>query len=464
MNVMNEGISAQSPALRAPVSTPTPQHLVARLVYSPTQAARFVRWSMAIVAILLGVNTLRSLVGVLSTPRVYDKDFVQDYLIGAALLHDVDPYLPQRELAERFVPMAAEYAFATLIPSPTPHAPTLALLFAPFALLDYATAAAVWLAFEYLLLAATLYLLFRAAGVAINPLGLIAVTMFTTTLHPVVFELLMGQVMILLLFFLAAARLALLSSRPVVGGALLGLALLVKPVTWPLGLLLLVRKEWRSSIAMAVTVAFGYLAALVLIGPERLVTYFTRVLPLVNGLYRSSAWNSSTWALGWRIFDGTGSTAQPGIVAAPILDAPELAAPTAAILTLAMVGFAGYLAWRQRHLDPALGIAICVSIVVSPVSWDYYRVLAIVPAALVLQSLARRQLPPGETLVALVTLMLVIPSSQHWGLLAVVLAGLPLTRETLLAFPPIPALLSLMPVVAVSALAWLVASPKGTSP
>ncbi|MBC7262372.1 MAG: hypothetical protein H5T63_10195 [Chloroflexi bacterium] len=111
--------------------------------------------------------------------------------------------------------------------------------------------------------------------------------------------------------------------------------------------------------------------------------------------------------------------------------------------------------WKRRSLEASLGVMICVGILISPISWRHYLVLAFIPVAQVVHWLVCHQWPARETNGALIVAGLLI---VDWGRLVTYLAGTGPVVEGDIAVPFGLALVTLMPAVAVGALACLVAS------
>src|SRR3990172_1765021 len=126
-----------------------------------------------------------------------------------------------------------------------------------------------------------------------------------------------------------------------------------------------------------------------MVGLGRVVRYFSEVLPKESETYRAVVSNLSVWSFGWRAFDGTGPTASGSVVLSGLygVTAPPLvSSATAALITstglAALVLASAYLGVRRvRGLSASLGLMICASILISPVSWGHYLVLAAIPVA-----------------------------------------------------------------------------------
>lgn len=433
-------------------ATTTSMHLLTRFVYSPSLLARLARIALATVAVGLGLRSFVNLLFSMASPEVYRMDFPQLYFMASAFGRGMDLYLPLNVLAEKLTPEST----VSLPSHPTPHPPTMGLLILPLGWVDYTTSATIWfLAKALFFLPGTVFLLFRATS---PPTGIARIALLSVALlawYPVNYELYTGQVTLPILFFVIAARHALLRQRETLAGAMLALALLMKPVTWPLMVPLLIRRRWMALGATVGGTAVGYALALAVLGPAQLIRYFIAVPATVTALYQASPWSLSLWGLGWRVFAGTHSPIMSSLQAPPLVDLSALA-PVAAVLltTLSVVG--GSLITRRCSLDCALGAVLALSIVVSPVAWDYYLPLAILPVAQLVEWLAQHRLPIGPTMAALWTGMLLSVSTQHWGWLAVMVSGLPISDDALHAFPPGLALLTMMPAVGALMLAGLV--------
>ena len=403
--------------------------------------------------LVLGLVSLYRRVGTFVPPDVYFKDLLQDYLLGKAVLDGVDPYVPMQELTGRYVGQVVQ----AVVAHPIPHPPPVGILFAPLALLDYPTAATIWLGLQIICIVASVYLLGRTAGVRLSALITLAIAASTLALPQFYEDLDYGQLMLVLLTLLVAARFALLSGRQMLGGTLVGLAVLVKLIPWPLVLLFLLRRDWRALAASAGTIVLGYAVAGWIIGPGTVGRYITGVAPVEAETYRAAMPNISVASLGWRLFEGTvspgagiyGVTAPPLVRSAPAALIVSVGLPALVLLAACLI------VRRQRSLDVSLGVMICASILISPVSWAYYMLLASIPAAQVIGWLIRHRLPVRETNLALLVALPLLPSYREWAFLAFAIAGQAPVESGQSALPFGPALSTMVPAVGVGLLGWL---------
>src|SRR5258708_5177171 len=210
----------------------------------PTLARRLGLIALAMAA---GIGTFFTVSLFPSDALIYDKDFGQEYLLARAIRAGVDPYLPIEVLAERFVQVTGYLAKV----HPTPHPPTVGLLALPLGYLSYPVAVRTWFVFEVLCLVALVALLIVGAKlplqVGLAPfLGLALVAW-----PPINLELGLGQLMVPLLLGLVGAQVALLCGRSALGGSLLGITLLIKPIAWPWLIVLAWRRDFRAIVATA---------------------------------------------------------------------------------------------------------------------------------------------------------------------------------------------------------------------
>ena len=425
------------------------QHVLGRWVYSQSQSARLLRYGLAILAIVLALVRLTATVRSLVPPLVYRKDFLQEYTLARAIADGSDPYVPTEVLVARYVGTIPNPTFA----HPTPHPPTLGILLLPLSLFDYSTAAILWFGLETVCLVASAYLLGRTAGARPSIGATLGIATALLIWYPFSVEMTVAQLQVPVLALLAGAWVALRSGRSLLGGALVGLAILLKPVPWPVLLWFVLRKDWRALVAALSVISGGYLVAGCVVGVDTLETYFTTVLPLVASTYRSAWGNFSISSLAWRVFHGI---QEEGIMLVPPLIKSTLAAQVASIGLPVLLLLAAYLASRKGHdLDVSFALVVIVSILISPIAWTSYLVLTAIPAAHVIHWLLRHRLPSRETNWALVVAILL---SVHWVELATFLALRLVAVRLTMTLPSALALLPLMTAVAVGALAWLVAS------
>jgi hypothetical protein len=234
--------------------------------------------------------------------------------------------------------------------------------------------------------------------------------------QPVYTDLMLGQLTLPILTLILGMRWALVRGRPLRAGGLVGLSVLIKLM--PILLLgwLARHGQWRALGAAVTVIAGGYLAAAALLGPGPLVDYALRVAPALSHGYQGSAENISLWTLGERVFRG--ATAD-GFHVKPLLPLglEAIGAPIlAGLLVLGVI----MLLWRARRADTNtdLGIFVCLTILLSPIAWEMYIVLAALPVVQLFTALRQWRWPRARTvLAAAFALLLAAPDTTRYSLL-----------------------------------------------
>ncbi|MBN1919761.1 MAG: DUF2029 domain-containing protein [Anaerolineae bacterium] len=375
-----------------------------------------------IVALLVGAS-LSLVLGIqsLASPYVYLKDFIQEYLLAKALLWRINPYLPIPELAEKLI----ETLSVPVFPHPTPHPPSVAFFFVPLALLDYETAARVWLVVEVvcIVIAAALLVRYLFSGWRLSRnLIMVGIMLIFPSFRE---SLMLGQLMTLALVLLLLAYLSLRRGLDMMVGLSIGGLLSIKLMGWPIVLYFALRGRWRVVLTAIGLFASLNLSASLFWGFDQVVDYFLSVGPLVSNLYKSYSLNFSTWAIGWRWFVGTGTGMQvfEGLAAPPLVYLPGLAQSLAVAFPLVCLLIGMKLALVMDDHERAFVFLACMSIIINPVSWGHYLVLLCLPAAFVFKRLAAAHYPTGQTLFALGIVLLHLVSPGQWCDIAMFVSG-----------------------------------------
>lgn len=415
---------------------------------------------LALAAFALVPPSLLYLRNTLQPELLLDKDFSQEYLLARAFADRIDPYVPLRDLAQRYV--APDGLFDKALP--TPHPPTIGLLMLPVAAVDYADAAQIWFGIQVLCLVLGVFLLLRSADLAwprMTPL----IVVLALGWAPAVEDLALGQLTLPLLVFLSGALLAFKSRRHGLAGALLGLSLLMKPLAWPWLLLLAWRREWSSLLAAAVVGVIGFGVVVGRNGAGVLIDYITRVLPSESARYAADSTNISLWTLGPRLFGGVSSDLL-GTTPPLSLVSPDAARLTSIGVPLLVVVAALGCARSARSLADGLGVITAVAILVNPISWQYNLVLALIPAARVLSRLRSGGYPRVPTILAVLIALAGYLTVLSWYELGLAVGGAFVGFSPPVA--PLAAVLALGPSYAVAGLAlllaWISREPPGSRP
>lgn len=418
-----------------------------RIVQSREPILVTLRYFLVFIATVMGIANVRMWWQSFCSPYIYQKDFIQEFLISQSVLGGVDPYLSVQMLADRFMgplPML-------LMAHPTPHPPPVVLLCLPLGWISYEHAAIVWFFFELICLSVSIALLLRWLGVKkwVSYASLSALLILVWP--PITSELVIGQLTALLLVLLVGAWQALRSGNDIQGGILIGSAIAVKFFPWPIIIFLMLRKNWRAVSAAVTTVAVANIAASTLIGFDRTAQYYLKTGLSVSQIYHASIGNFSLWTIGWRMFDGTSlhDWIGTGATAPPLFSAPAIAPYISIVIPFAMLISGCIFAFQARNLDTSFGIMICLMILVSPIAWTYFLLLALIPFGIVVRNLYSLDWPRNETNIAIcIGITFIITSPQVWK---------PLLNGNRIAEGLVPtvSLLSLLPAMGLLGLLWI---------
>jgi Glycosyltransferase family 87 len=298
--------------------------------------------------------------------------------MGKAVEHDMSPYLPLSDLAKTWLPLWNPY------PYPSPYPPLVAVLSQGFAAVGYDNTVRINFWLEALSFGTLVLLLLRWWGGPWYREEKLLVMAVLGTCSAFTEDIRCGQVMAMLAVLLVLAWLALRRGRDVAGGLLLGLFIAVKLIAWPLVFFLLWQRRWRAVGTAAGVVLLANVIGLAVLGWPTVLDYYARVGGSVAELWRGYEANLSAWAWGDRVFRGVGW----GYRLEPAFAAPALAAVATWVFPLGLFSVGLWLAVRARAFDTAFGILCAVSILVSPVTWSFYSLLAAVPVAVLLKRLA----------------------------------------------------------------------------
>lgn len=312
-----------------------------RVATSGQRLARLARVALPVAAIAAFSAGLAAILAAAGPTLGYD---FQAYLQAARRLLDGRPlYDPGVDLAG---------GFAVFL-----YPPPFALAFVPFALLPDGVALAAWLA---LLGAAFL------VGIALLPVRRDVrwlVLLLAGLQWPFLYTMKLGQVTpLLFLAFVAGWR---WMDRPVTVGAALAAGTAIKLQPALLFAWAVVGRRWRAvAVGMAGLLSLAIVATVVT-GPGAWADY-TALLGRVSAPVRTPH-NFTPGAIAW----------QAG--------APESLASAIQGLSLVAVGLVTAFAWFRRDDQTSYVVSIVASQLLSPLLWDHYALLLLIPVALLLE-------------------------------------------------------------------------------
>jgi hypothetical protein len=249
-------------------------------------------------------------------------------------------------------------------PSPFLLPPAAALLFAPFALLPYSVAAALWAVVAVALIAISLRLVWPLSPLRGRvPAGLAALMLVGT--YPVGMNLVSGNNAALWLTIYALGARYLLTGRAVAAGLVLGFGALKPQLFLAVPVLLLAQRRWQALGAFAGVAALLAAVSLALIGPAGAREY---VAVLTSDTYRSEVAIPNAWRM----------LSLPAFVRGVVPGVTDLITVAIVIGGLVLLGWAVC----RAPLPVAFAATVLVSVAIDPHCFLYDGMVLAVPILL----------------------------------------------------------------------------------
>lgn len=269
------------------------------------------------------------------------------------------------------------------------HPPSAVLLGIPFAGLRFADAFALWNVLSLAFLVASCAIIVRQLGLPFPLWYLLPAIALALKCYAFWEQMVHGQVNLLLLLLLTGAWAADRSGRPHWAGTLVAVATAIKLFPGFLFVYFLLRREWKAvRTGLLALAAITVLTALIL-GPEAYRSYFLEVLPRTSQ-WRTEWGNVSLSGLWCKLFESPMHLRL--IEVQPLVHAPALALLGMSCTLLAVTAILAMAARRLRSVqdwDLLFSLTIMGMLLVSPITWDHYLLLLILPMAVLWQRLPR---------------------------------------------------------------------------
>ncbi len=313
-------------------------------------------------------------------------DFYQEWLSARNLLSGRRVYAPVRESFA--VHTGHDLTGAQLVWDRNVHPPSSVLLAVPFAPLDYPRGFLAWNIASLIALAASVRLVLRGLAVSWHPGLILPAVCLLLTCEPLRHSLFQGQLNLVLLVLLTAAWFADRRGRHVLAGGLVGAATAIKLFPAFLLAYFVFRGDRRAVLSAVLTLALVTAATLLCCGRQPFDDYAREVLPTAT-LWRGSFTNCSLTALWNKLFAPTGhhgpvQAAPGGVWLATVMTLGTLA------VVLGAVARKCWIARTHADTDAAFALAVVGMLLVSPVTWDHYFVLLLLPLAIAGRSVRAR--------------------------------------------------------------------------
>jgi hypothetical protein len=306
-------------------------------------------------------------------PYNYLNDYAQEWTSARNYFVGQPIYLDMRES----IPLHFGRGWRSTLLEVNAHPPVTVLISLPFGKLNYATAYLSWTVLSLATLPVSLWLIVRRRGLNLNLWLLLPIVTLLITSNPLAQQINQGQFNLLLLLLITAAWAAERRGQLVLSGILLGTAAAIKLFPAFLFLYFLMRRQWTAIASGGIAfLAWNGVTAGIL-GVDCYVAYITDVMPKVAEF--CDWWGNASLAGFWsKLFD-----ARSGHVVGLWQNA-ALAKFLTAVSTLAVVAAAAWKCWRAHTVaerDLAFGICLVAMMLVSPITWDHYFLILLLPLA-----------------------------------------------------------------------------------
>lgn len=351
-------------------------HFPKKIVSSRSNPYRFLRLFLYGVLIITALGQLAKLYIFAGTSEaLLNRDLAQDYVMGRALIGGANSRLPFPELAKSILGMEPR---SGINPNPCPHAPLMTLLFIPISLLPLQYAQQLWV----LISAACGFAAFRVLAGMIkvrNKTGTaLLVLSLAILLRPGFSDLYFGQWSFQQILILALFLKSHLEGRFVISAVYLALAMALRPVFLPLCLFVLLSLNNRFRVAFIISAGAITLLLFAALGVDEVLSYPAAAKAAVH-LWMGAWHNLSLLSLPANLaLPMKGQLFQE--VLAPVLPR-EISANWALVGRFLAMWLGVTSVLRARNREPLQGMLslLIISPLVSPITWDHYLVVLLIP-------------------------------------------------------------------------------------
>lgn len=324
-----------------------------------------------------GADTLAAFRAPRTLADFCERDLSQDWLSARALLNGRSAYAPLRDIAEAEFGRDEADKLRALLPY-NAHPPTSVLLVIPFALLGYTAA---WVAWTVVTCASVLLSLVavsrRLTGRYVT-WKLLPVSALVATSHPFHETIFHGQFNGLLLLVLTLAWSGFVANRGRLAGVLIGVATSVKLFPGLAFAATAAHRRFRDTLIGLACAAALLLVAVVVIGPGDCRRYVGELAPAIQADHGAAWGNQSLPGLWHKLFNPAQTKFVPAYPSRAVERAFTVASAAAVLLLIVAVA-------RVRPAPDRLPGTFCVAVagavLLSPVAWNHYFLLLVLPAA-----------------------------------------------------------------------------------
>jgi alpha-1,2-mannosyltransferase len=335
-------------------------------------------------------------------------DFAQDYAMARAVRAGANAYVEISQLTARYLGFHPEPSWVSS------HPPSQVAFMLPFSYLPFTAARSMWFLVSMVALVALVALAYRIVGrsASLRAVGIAALA--SLSWYPVRRELDLGSTLLLVSLCCAGAMVAYRSGRQGLAGALIGLTFWTRAVCWPVMLVFLARRSWRALGAGLGVGLAGAGLGVVAVGATETARYLGTVLPNNTSFFVGDPSNVSLAGTVARVFQGTGQSPFGGVNISSPLRLPGFTLPVTVAIATMLAIWVTVIAGRLTA-DAALGTAVCVGVLVGPLTWNFYLVMIGIPALLLL---AQPEQSRGVRISVLCGLLPTFLFFDHWESMA----------------------------------------------
>jgi hypothetical protein len=325
--------------------------------------------------------------GNVRSPGDVVPDFFQEYASARNWLEGLPIYTDHRQTAPRYLHVSLDSKRAHVFANG--HPPTSVLCALPFAKFDFADSFLAWNLVSISALAGSLWIVQRQLRIPFSYWSIAPLLSLLLLCYPLWEQIRLGQLTLVLLLLLTGSWAAERSGRPWLAGVLLGAAATIKLSPAFLFLYYALRGRWYVVIAGVVTIASLTGLTAIVLGLDAYRSYFLTVLPEIQR-FRVGWNNDSLWGFWSRLFDPAPEHARDRSLTDPIFYSPGLAVALSLAASAAVVGVLTWAVRRDRQgrkNDLTFALAVTAMLLVSPICWEHYLLLLLVPLAVVWEEL-----------------------------------------------------------------------------